>query len=110
MTRRVGLRMRTDFSVVASDGTVASNCRGVELSLGGIVLDRGRPVTHRDHRLLFRLKLSLPERLRAIEAVARPVWSSGNRQALKFLRIADADRLTLAEHLDLQALRGALAS
>jgi hypothetical protein len=67
-------------------------------------------VTRRDHRLLIKLKLTLPERLRAIDALARPVWSSGSRQALKFLSIADADRLSLAEHLDLQALRGALVS
>lgn len=107
MRGRVGLRMKTDFSVVAHDGTLSSHCRGVELGPGGIVIDRGRPVTPKDERLLFKLRLNLPERFRTIEALARPIWSCGSHQALKFLNVADADRLSLAEHLDLQALRGA---
>jgi hypothetical protein len=107
MQRRVGLRLRTDFRVVARDGSLASHCRGIELSAGGIVLDRGRPVTTRDDRIFLRLELRLPERVRPIKALVRPVWSAGHQQGLKFLRVSDPDRLSLAEHLDLVSLRGA---
>ena len=106
MQRRVGLRLRTDFGVVAQDGSLASHCRGIELSSGGLVLDRGRPVTTRDDRIFLRLELRLPERVRPIRALARPVWSAGTRQGLKFLQVSDPDRLSLAEHLDLVSHRG----
>jgi hypothetical protein len=39
-------------------------------------------------------------------AFARPIWARGVYQALKFIGASDADRLSLAEHLDLQRRRG----
>jgi hypothetical protein len=108
MDRRVGLRGRTDFGVIAHDGILAARCRGIEISPTGIVVDRGTVVEARDQRLLIKLELWLPERLNALSAWARPVWTRGTQQALKLVKMADADRLTLAEHLDLVALRGAL--
>jgi hypothetical protein len=107
MERRVSLRARTDFKVIAREGSLGSHCRGIEISPTGIIIDRGRPIVRRDEGVLVRLELMLPERLRAVLAVARPVWSFGTQQALRFVRISDADRLTLAEHLDLVCLRGA---
>jgi hypothetical protein len=107
MKRRVGLRARTDFRVIAREGSLASHCRGIEISPTGIIVDRGHPITSRDERILVRLELMLPERLRAVITVARPIWSFGTQQAFRFVRISDVDRLTLAEHLDLMSLRGA---
>lgn len=106
MVGRTGMRARTDFQVRASAGSALVPCRGVELSTTGVVIDRGRGTTERDHRLLVQLELSLAERTRPIRAVARSVWTRGPLQAFRFVRIADADRLNLAEHLDLVALRG----
>jgi hypothetical protein len=106
MERRVGLRARTDFGVIARDGALAAHCRGIEVSPTGIVLDRGRTVGSRDQRILVGLELRLPERFRALRAVARPVWSFGSQQAFKFVKMSDVDRLTLAEHLDLLRLQG----
>jgi hypothetical protein len=106
MERRVGLRARTDFRVIARDGKLESHCRGIEVSPNGIVVDRGRAVASRDQRILVGLELRLPERLRALRAVARHVWSVGNQQAFKFVKMSDVDRLTLAEHLDVLRLRG----
>jgi hypothetical protein len=74
----------------------------------GIVLDRGRREAHDDEHLFLQLELVLPERYRPIRAVARPIWRVGNQQAFKFIRIADVDRLTLAEHLDLLRMRGSI--
>jgi hypothetical protein len=105
MERRYGVRARTDFRVIARDGPLALACRGIEVSPMGIVLDRGRTATADDH-FFVQLELALPERYRPIRAVARPIWCYGNQQAFKFIRIADADRLSLAEHLDLLHLRG----
>jgi hypothetical protein len=103
MQHRVGLRARTDFRVVASNGGFVSHCRGIEISASGIIVDRGRE--HTSQPLLMRLEL-LPERIRPLRALARPIWVHGSQQALKFVRISDVDRLTLAEHLDVLNLRG----
>jgi len=61
-----------------------------------------------ESRRLVKLELRLPERIHAFTAWARPVWARGCQQALRFVRMSDADRLTLAEHLDLLHTRGVL--
>jgi hypothetical protein len=104
MQRWVGLRARTDFRVVAKSGGFVSQCRGIEISPSGIIVDRGREQLHMP--LLLRLEMLLPERVRPLYALARPIWINGSQQALKFIRISDVDRLTLAEHVDLLSLRG----
>ena len=106
MERRVGLRARTDFRVIARIGCLASHCRGIEISSTGIIVDRGRPVTRREEPLLLKLELQLPERMKALRAIARPVWSFGSQQALRFVRMSDVDRLNLAEHLDILCIKG----
>jgi hypothetical protein len=85
-----------------------SRSRGIEVSSTGILLDHGRVVDDREHRLFVSLEITLPERLAPLRAVARPIWSFGTQQAFKFIRISDADRLTLAEHVDLMWRRGRL--
>ena len=104
MQHRVGLRARTDFRVVARTGGFVSHCRGIEISSSGILVDRGRQPS--SPPLLLRLEMQLPERVRPLWALARPIWRCGSQQALKFVQISDVDRLTLAEHLDVLTLRG----
>jgi hypothetical protein len=106
MDRRVGLRTRTDFRVIAQRGPLRSQYRGIDVSPTGIVLDRGRAIEEHDWPLWMRLELQLPEYLKSVRAVARPIWSTGTKQAFKFVRIADVDRLILAEHLDFMSVRG----
>jgi hypothetical protein len=106
MDRRVGLRARTDFRVIAERGPLCSSYRGIEVSPTGIILDRGRPIVELDSPLLMKLELRLPEHLKPVRALARPIWSFGTQQAFKFVRIADVDRLILAEHLDFMSVRG----
>jgi hypothetical protein len=106
MERRVGLRARTDFRVIARQGHSRSRCRGVEVSATGIVVDRGTLDSSLGSRLLVELELLLPERIRSLQALARPIWSFGTHHAFRFVRISDVDRLTLAEHLDVLWLRG----
>jgi hypothetical protein len=52
------------------------------------------------------LELQLPERMKTLSALARPVWAFGSQQALRFVRMSDVDRLSLAEHLDILRFRG----
>lgn len=106
MQLRAGLRAPTSFPVVAGTGRQRSECRAVELSPSGIVLERGAPLGARAMPLVLRIEMRLPERLRPLIAWARPIWARGKYQALKFVGASDADRLSLAEHLDLQRLRG----
>ena len=106
MNRRVGLRARTDFRVVTRDGSLESHGRGIEVSTTGMVVDRGKALGGRDQRILMNLELRLPERIRALTAVARPVWSRGTQQAFRFVKMSDVDRLNLAEHMDVLRLRG----
>jgi hypothetical protein len=102
--RQVGMRARTDFRVTARWGEKRLSCRGIEVSPSGIVLDSG--LGRFGTPLWIWLELELPERLRAMRALARPVWTTGSQLALRFVRISDADRLSLAEHIDLLARRG----
>jgi hypothetical protein len=102
--RQVGMRARTDFRVTARWGEKRLKCRGIEVSPSGIVIDSG--LGRFGTPLWIWLELELPERVRPMRALARPVWTTGSQQALRFVRISDADRLSLAEHIDLLARRG----
>ncbi len=106
MERRSGLRARTDVEVIARAGFFTARGRGIELSPQGILVDQEPHGPRLDEHLLIDLELHLPERVRALHARARPVWSAGNQQALRFVQMDDVDRLTLAEHMDVLRLRG----
>ena len=106
MERRMGLRARTDFGVMTREGKRTSRCRGIEVSSSGIVLERGRRIKRGEPSFVVGLEIRLPERAQPLRALARPVWWFGTQQALRFVRMSDADRLTLAEHLDVLRLRG----
>lgn len=80
--------------------------RCVELSASGAIIVRGGQGVHGP--TLLDLELHLPERHRVILAVARRIWCQGAQQAFRFERLSDADRLSLAEHVDLAQLRGQL--
>jgi hypothetical protein len=106
MDRRVGLRARTDFTVITQNGCLKAHCRGIEVSPTGMIVDRGRPVEQGTGPALLGLELRLPERVRSLKALARPIWSMGSQQAYRFVKMNDADRLTLAEHMDVLRHRG----
>ncbi len=107
MERRLCQRGRTDLAVRAHDGPSPAKCRGIEISSTGIVVDWGK-LGFEATGLLVGLEIVLPECHRPLRALARPIWSAGSQQALKFVRMSDVDRLNLAEHVDLQWRRGRL--
>lgn len=108
MKRRIGERMRTDLRVIERSRASAVQCRAIELSATGVLLDRGQRSRLRSGPFFVHLELVLPEQARTIRAVARPVWRRGPHEALTFIHISDADRLTLAEHLDALRRSGAV--
>ncbi|HVU02021.1 MAG TPA: hypothetical protein VHE30_09725 [Polyangiaceae bacterium] len=103
--KRLNQRARTDCRVRTWRGSLVSSGRGVELSPTGIVVDRARPIDDRDRTTYVEMEILLPERSRPLHAVARPVWSFGTQQAFKFVVMSDVDRLNLAEHVDIAAIR-----
>lgn len=103
---RLALRARTDFPVRAHEGSFVTDCRGIELSPTGILVDRGHPIESMDPGTLMELDLELPGSA-PLHTYARAVWAFGNQQAFKFLAMTDADRLSLAEYVDRLARAGA---
>lgn len=108
MERRIGLRARTDFSVLTQGGMFDECLRAIELSGSGIVVSSRRVLDENTRPLVVRLTIQLPERTRPIFALARSVRTYGYQEALRFIKIADVDRLTLAEHMDVAYRRGAI--
>ena len=101
--RGIGLRERTDFPVLLCEGPHVAHCRATELSATGIVIERGRELSEREQRSLFKLELFLPEQPRPVRLLAKVARRAGSSSyALKFVLISDVDRLTLMEHLDRQ--------
>jgi hypothetical protein len=101
--RSIGLRGATQFRVLVCEGPHAAHCHALELSASGIVVERGRELSERECRAGFKLELFLPELerpVRVLAKVVRPVTRTA--YAFKFVFIADVDRLTLMEHLDLE--------
>ncbi len=102
-SRGIGLREKTDFPVLLCEGPHAAHCRAVELSATGIVLERGRELSEREQRALFKLELYLPHQPRPVRVLAKLARRSNlTEYAFKFVLISDVDRLTLMEHLDRQ--------
>lgn len=108
MRLRRGARARTDFPVTVREGSLKAHSRCIELSASGAIVVRTRDADAGPS--LLTLELYLPERHRAIRVLARRIWSYGSQCAFRFERVSDADRLSLAEHVDLATLRGALVA
>ncbi len=107
--RAIGLRAATDFPLLLCEGPHAAHCRATELSATGIVIERGRRLSDREQRAGFKLELFLPHSPRPIRALAKVARRiDGTRYALRFVLIADVDRLTLMEHIDRQTAHGLL--
>ena len=104
MHMRSSLRAQTDVPVdVYADGQVFP-CRAVDLSTGGVVIERTDGLVRHDARLVYWLKLPFGDQ--GIVALARPAWTKGRQQGLRFIEMEPSDRLTLAEAMDETARRG----
>ncbi|WP_437294740.1 PilZ domain-containing protein [Sorangium sp. So ce426] len=104
MDRRQGARAQVDFPVSALVDGHRHRCRAIDLSPTGMVVERAPALAGRALPAVTPFELDLgvgrPIRLRA-----RPVWDRDNLLAVRFVVMSDADRLTIAEHLDQRAHR-----
>jgi len=107
MERRFGLRGQVDLPAIQHLDGFSHECRVVDISARGLVVQRTRALAERPSRLTYRLELPL-EGERRIHAVARPVWTQGLLQALRYVAVDEVDRLEIAELLDRLGRRGAV--
>lgn len=98
--RRYSTRVASEVPVRVGDGILVAEARSVDVSSGGVLIARSCPTRRTDQRVYLEVELLLPEAKQSVIALARPVWSQGPYQALKFIRMSDVDRLTVAEHVD----------
>ena len=100
MERRQGARGQVDFHVSALLDGHRHRCRAVDLSATGMVIERTPALAARTLPGVTPFELQLVEGARPIRLRARPVWDRDRLVALRFVAMSDADRLTIAEHLD----------
>lgn len=105
MERRSGPRTLCDYSLIAIIDGYRHLCRAIDLSVAGLVLVRSRALLDRELHQVTAFELDVG-RGRPIRLRGRPVWTRHHLTAIRFVAINDADRLTLAEHLDRQRLLG----
>lgn len=98
--RRFAPRALSDLSVRLGMSPMLADARSIDLSTGGMLLSRRRPLSAADTDLYVDVLVQLPADPEPIRAVARTVWWWGPYQALRFLKMSEPDRLRLAEHID----------
>jgi len=99
--RGIGLRAKTSFPLLLCEGPHVAHCRAVELSPTGVVVERGRELSEREQRALFKLELYPPNAARPIRVLAKLARRVDHTTyALKFVLVSDVDRLSLMEHID----------
>jgi hypothetical protein len=99
MERRVSLRKGLHFLVGGADGAGSCRARSANLSPTGIQLVWIDPPKHPTDQVI-ELQLYLPNAEEPMTVKADPVWRDGLREGLRFVDIADVERLDLAEALD----------
>ena len=98
--RRFAPRARSDLAVRVGIGRMLADARSMDVSMGGILITRDRPILLADTTLYLDVVLQIPGEKKPILAVARTVWWWGPYQALRFVKMAQSDRLRLAEYID----------
>jgi hypothetical protein len=105
MERRSGPRTLCDYSLTALIDGYRHACRAVDLSVSGLVFERPRSLVERELHQVTAFELDVG-RGRPIRLRGRPVWNRERLTAIRFVLINDADRLTIAEHLDRKRVLG----
>jgi hypothetical protein len=108
MERRLGLRGQVDLPAIQHLDGFCHECRVVDISARGLVVQRTRVLAERPSRLTYRLELPLDGGERCILALARPVWTQGLLQAMRYVAVDEVDRLEIAELLDRLGRQGAV--
>lgn len=98
--RRFAPRAPSELSVRLGTSPMLAEARSVDISMGGVLLSRNRPLSSTDTDSYLDVLVQLPSDPEPIRAVARTVWWWGPYHALRFLKMSEPDRLRLAEHID----------
>jgi hypothetical protein len=107
MERRLGLRGLVDLPVIQHVDGFPHECRVVDISSRGLVVQRTKTLVSRRSRLFYWLELPiLDDAGRRIHALARPVWTHGALQAMRYVAVNEVDQLEIAELLDRLGRRG----
>jgi hypothetical protein len=108
MERRFGLRGQVDLPAIQHLDGFSHECRVVDISARGLVVHRTKVLAERPSRLMYRLELPIDGGERLIQAVARPVWTQGVLQAMRYVAVDEVDQLEIAELLDRLGRQGAV--
>jgi hypothetical protein len=108
MERRFGLRGQVDLLAIQHLDGFGHECRVIDISARGLVVQRTKVLAERPSRLMYRLELPVGEGERRIRALARPVWEQGLLQAMRYVAVDEVDRLEIAEMLDRLGRQGAV--
>src|SRR5262245_48167481 len=100
MERRISSRALVDLPVSALVDGHLHDCRAVDLSASGMVVERTASLARRIAPQLNAMTLDLRDGNAPIRVRARTVWTQGRLCAVRFVRLHDVDRLTIAEQLD----------
>jgi len=106
MERRLSLRAQVDVPLSAHVDGFWHECRLVEMSTTGALLELTRRLASRDLMPLQAYQIQIGER--PVRTRGRIVWSGGRLQGVRFIGMHDVDRLTIAEHLDALSRTGSL--
>jgi hypothetical protein len=101
MERRISSRAQVDVPIYALVDGFRHDCRAVDLSPTGMVVQRSASLASRHFAQVSPFEIHLGPR--PIRVRARPVWSQERLLAVRFVWMNDVDRLTIAEMLDRKA-------
>ena len=96
-----------DLPVIQHVDGFPHECRVVDISARGLVVHRTKSLSQRRSRLLYWLELPLDRAEHRIHALARPVWTQGSLQAMRYVAVNEVDQLEIAELLDRLGQKGA---
>lgn len=99
MERRIASRAQVDVPICAFVDGFRHECRAVDLSPSGMVVQLSRGLSRRALPQVNPFEIYL-DRGRPIRTRARSVWVRDRLHAVRFVAMNDADRLTIAELLD----------
>ncbi len=107
MERRLGLRGLVDLPVIQHVDGFPHECRVVDISARGLVVRRTKSLVERRSRLLYWIELPILDgEGRRVHALARPVWTAGPLQAMRYVAVNEGDQLEIAELLDRLGRKG----
>jgi len=107
MERRLGMRGQVDLPVVQHVDGFTHECRVVDISTRGLVVQRNKSLEEREPRLYYWLEIPLGTE-RRVHALARPVWTEGALQAMRYVAVNEVDQLEIAEMVDRSWRQGAV--